>query len=746
MKKIVSILLLLIISTSVFAQNKAILALRVADARTGLPVEGAVVQYAAGTSLTNELGFATLQAGPAKADTIHCAALGYSRMAISMLELARLGNKVLLMPDVVQLREMTLVATQTKPLTLISKLDIKMRGLNNAQEILRMVPGLFIGQHAGGGKAEQIFLRGFDIDHGTDVAITADGMPVNMVSHAHGQGYADLHFLIPEVIEQVQFGKGPYQANIGNFATAGYVNMESKKQLEQNLVKIEAGQFNTLRTLGMWQVLKPGATGKKGLYVAGEYLRSRGFFDAPQDFNRLNFFTRYDQAIGKNSQLDISASTFRSSWNASGQIPNRSVASGAISFFGAIDPNEGGNTNRSNINARLRTQLSENSYLKNQLYYTAYDFDLFSNFTFFLNDPVNGDQIRQKEKRSLWGYNGAFVHQGFNRFFNYQFEGGLSLRADKTRNSQLAHTLNRKQTLQNLQLGDVQEWNAAAYMQETIHFGSQWILQGGLRLDQFMHQYADKLSNQTNQKHTAIVSPKMNLTWQLSNKAALYLSAGRGFHSNDSRVVAQTKGREALPAAWGTDLGINAKPAKNLFLNIALWRLNLEQEFVYVGDEGVVEPSGSTRRMGIDVSARYQPLRHLFLDADFNYAFSEFTDLPKTENKLPLAPRFTAVGGVTYKKPTGINGSLRYRWMGDRPATEDGSIEAKGYFVADAVIACPVKQFEFSLNVQNIFDARWKETQFATTSRLQNEADPVTEIHFTPGTPFFLRAGVMYRF
>ena len=236
-------------------------------------------------------------------------------------------------------------------MSIISKIDLKTAPVNSSQEILRKVPGLFIGQHAGGGKAEQIFLRGFDIDHGTDIAISVDGMPVNMVSHAHGQGYADLHFVIPETVDKIDFGKGTYYANKGDFATAGYVAFQTKERFDKSSVSVEAGQFNTMRTVGVFNLLEKNKT--QNAYLATEFILTDGPFDAPQDFSRLNLFGKYTSIMADNSKLSVIASRFTSKWNASGQIPQRLVDSGAISRFGAVDATEGGNTSRTNINFAL---------------------------------------------------------------------------------------------------------------------------------------------------------------------------------------------------------------------------------------------------------------------------------------------------------------------------------------------------------------------------------------------------------
>jgi outer membrane receptor protein involved in Fe transport len=630
-------------------------------------------------------------------------------------------------------------------LSAISKADIALRRINNSQEVLRIVPGLFIGQHAGGGKAEQIFLRGFDIDHGTDINITVDGMAVNMVSHAHGQGYADLHFVIPELIENVQFKKGPYHADKGNFATTGHVDFRTRNMLRQDMLKFEAGMFDTYRGVAMLNVLS-GKMQQKGhsAYLASEYMFTNGYFDNPQDFNRLNLFGKYYGRLNARNTLDVSASFFSSSWNASGQIPERAVNEGLISYFGAIDANEGGETGRSNVNVQLLTEFKNGNRLKNQLYYTAYDFELYSNFTFFNIDSINGDQIKQKEKRSLAGYNGSYTNVKYAGKIKLTSEIGATIRYDRTTNSELSRTKNRTQIITPLKLGNIHELNTGMYVDETIRLNEKFSINAGLRWDGFYVSYLDKLNNNTLSKaQKGMLSPKLNFYYYPNERTSIYLTTGKGFHSNDTRVVVQTGGREILPAAYGADLGIILKPAHNLLLNAAAWYLYLEQEFVYVGDEGIVEPSGKTRRQGLDVSIRYEPVKRLFIDADVNYCMARAINEPKGANYIPLAPVFTSTGGVTYKTSMGLNGSLRYRYMYDRPANEDKSVVAKGYFINDLVVNYTRPRYELSITVQNIFNVKWKETQFDTESRLKDEPEPVSEIHFTPGTPLFIKFGVM---
>jgi len=287
------------------------------------------------------------------------------------------------------------ITEELNTVSTISRLDLKVTPVNSSQEVLRKVPGLFIGQHAGGGKAEQIFLRGFDVDHGTDVSISVDGMPVNMVSHAHGQGYSDLHFVIPETINKIDFGKGGYYAQEGDFNTAGYVNFETKDYLKESSISASAGQFNTLRTVGLFDLLEN--TKNQNAYVALEYIATDGPFESPQNFNRLNLFGKYVMYSPENDKLTLTASHFTSRWDASGQIPQREVDNGNMTRFGAIDDTEGGETERTNFNVTFDNYISDDTKLSANAFYSHYAFELYSNFTFFLEDPVNGDQIKQKE-------------------------------------------------------------------------------------------------------------------------------------------------------------------------------------------------------------------------------------------------------------------------------------------------------------------------------------------------------------
>lgn len=636
------------------------------------------------------------------------------------------------------------ITNQKNILELISDVDLKVNPVNSSQEILRKVPGLFIGQHAGGGKAEQIFLRGFDIDHGTDIRITVDDMPVNMVSHAHGQGYSDLHFLIPETVNKVDFAKGTYDASQGNFATAGHVNFKTKDRLDHSTIRLELGQYQTGRLLGMFKLLDQE---KHSLYVASEYQGSQGVFESPQHFNRLNVFAKYQGLVSNTDKIKLTASHFRSSWDASGQIPTRAVESGLISRFGAIDDTEGGNTSRTNVLLNYDKIIDETSIIKNSLYYINYGFELYSNFTFFLEDPVNGDQIRQKENRDIYG-----LRSEYNKFFNFgqldlKLVAGVEVRNDISKDNELSRSLNRTQTLEQIQLGEVNETNLAAFVGTKFAIG-KFAFHPAVRVDYFDYTYHNFLTT-THDKQSlgrAVVSPKFNFSYHHSNKLELYAKAGRGFHSNDTRVIVQQTGLEIIPAAYGFDLGYHWKPRRNMFINVAYWFLYMEQEFVYVGDAGIVEPSGRTRRHGVDLSYRYQPIKGLFWNVDATYTHARAIDENAGENYIPLAADLTLSSGINYRHKIGIYAGMYLRYMKDRPANEDNSIVAEGYAVVDMNLGYQWKNFDFGVQIQNLFNTEWNEAQFATESRLFNEVESVEELHFTPGTPFFIKGSIEYNF
>lgn len=712
---------------------------KVVDATSRQPLEAAVITSNKNNIvLTDKNGFFSFTSNTNQ-PIVRVSFVGYKPVTQILAEAP--VNTITLQQDASKLQDVVVFqsATQTK-FTSLAKIDLGLKPVRNTQELMRIVPGLFVAQHAGGGKAEQIFLRGFDCDHGTDIQVSVDGMPVNMVSHAHGHGYADAHFIIPETINNIDFGTGPYYTQHGNLNTAGYVSFSTYNNIAKSTVQVEAGRFNTARVLAMIDLLKHNKD-KQSAYIAGEANYTDGPTINKQHFNRFNIFGKYNAALSSNSQLTASLSAFSSKWDASGQIPERAVNDGSLDRFGSIDPSEGGNTERYNANILLSQRFKNGLVWDNQAYYSRYIFSLFSNFTFYLNDPINGDEIHQKEARNIFGYTSTLHSKNSFGKVTIASTYGAGIRYDAIANSALSNVVKR-QFLSDVTRGDIKEANAFAFADKQIGIG-KWSINLGARLDYFHFNYLDKLTaTQLPSQSKAIVSPKLNVQYTFTKNIQAYVKIGKGFHSNDSRVVIANNGLKTLPAAYGSDIGVILKPTNNLLINVAAWYLYLDQEFVYVGDAGVVEPSGKTRREGIDVIARYQFNAHLFANVNLNFTKPRAIGANKGEDYIPLAPTATSTGGLFYKNKEGFNGSLTYRYIKNRPANEDNSIVAKGYFMVDAAINYTKPKYEIGLAVENIGNIKWNEAQFATESRLQNEpmGSSVNELHFTPGTPFFIRA------
>ena len=749
-----------LLATNASAQNTATLRGIVADSLSGQPLAGVSVglQGQPGGTASDALGQFRLGGLAAGTYTLRAGALGYRAQAVPVTLKAGESQRLTLRVATTTLSLAEVTVSQPRDpnqsLAAISHIDQVLRPLNSAQDLLRLVPGLFIAQHAGGGKAEQIFLRGFDCDHGTDFAVSIDGLPVNMVSHTHGQGYADFHFVIPETVEQLKVYKGPYTARFGDFATSGAGEFVTKTRLDHSQAKIEVGQFDTFRGLLMLDLLgndrhllskKP-----ESAYVAAEYYFTNSYFDAKQHFKRFNGLAKYTGQLSDNTSLTLLGSHFTSNWDASGQIPERGVREGVISRFGSIDPTEGGRTSRTNASAILTTTLGHDAVLRQQVYYSRYDFSLFSNFTFFLQDSVKGDEINQRETgRNIYGYTGTYDRDTRLGARTLHSTLGMGTRIDDA-GLDLRHA-QRRQITDTITAGRLFEQNINAYLDETLPLTDRLTLNAAVRFDVFTFDFRGVLANEATKEleplrgrlTRSIVSPKLNLYYQLSPTVQLFARSGFGFHSNDARGVIRGANETVLPRALGYEVGSTFKPVPSLVVNAALWSLHLQNELVYIGDDGNVENTGPTQRYGVDVAARYQLSRRLFLDTDVNYNHGRQTNAPADANYIPLAPTFTTIGGLTYKAPKGLSGSLRYRHIDSRPANDDGSIRARGYFLFDAVLSYTKARFQIGATAENLLNVQWNQAQFATQTRLltpQRERPAgFDELHFTPGTPFYLK-------
>ncbi|MDX1740601.1 MAG: TonB-dependent receptor, partial [Rhodothermales bacterium] len=534
--------------------------------------------------------------------------------------------------------------------------DLATRPATSSQELLRLAPGLVIAQHAGGGKAEQIFLRGFDADHGTDVALAVDGVPVNMVSHGHGQGYADLHFVIPDVVEELDVRKGPYFADYGNLATAGAVGLRTRDHFDKSYVRAEVGSFESARITSVVQVPLTGT--HQGAYLAGQFYSTEGAVDSPQEFRRANVFGKFHTHLSEDAKIALTVSGFNSAWNASGQIPQRAIDSGQITRFGAIDDLEGGTTSRNDLNLMYEASGTSGRRLRLQTYASRYTFKLFSNFTFFLNNPDAGDMIEQLDDRVMMGLNTDYRFISSLPFALTTTTIGGGVRADRI-DVQLWRSPDRNRLAPRVDTF-IRESNLNMWAVHELIFNTRFRIQLGLRGDYLTFDVDDHLEGVDNGLAHAsgyaqefVLSPKFNAVWTLSPSMDLFFNSGKGFHSNDARNVVQiaraatvrkslerrgvaeddivadlesqylpvTTGDAAtIPAAFGAEIGGRFKIGRTAYLSTALWALDLEREFVYVGDEGIVELSGATRRIGLDVEGRLEPAPWLSVYGDVSFS------------------------------------------------------------------------------------------------------------------------------
>ncbi|NNE71975.1 MAG: TonB-dependent receptor [Rhodothermales bacterium] len=667
---------------------------------------------------------------------------------------AKTGADFTLVEQTVDLGEITTEATRfpvsSSSVTLRSA-ELSGRPRRSSPELLELVPGLIASQHAGGGKAEQLFLRGFDADHGTDVALSLDGMPINLVSHGHGQGYADLHFFIPETVEAVRVEKGPHTADQGDLATAGSISFKTRSTLESSQIRLDAGSFNSRRALGM--IALPGNAG----YVAASLEGGDGPFESPQDLDRRHVFARTNWDLGDGVGLTVSGGSYRAEWTASGQIPVRAVEQGRINRFGAITDNEGGSTSRTWITSRADRAVG-NGTLSVEGYLSRYTFRLFSDFTFFLEDPARGDMIEQEDDRLMGGGSATYTHRMQPGGLLVTGAHGVASRAD-------AATVGLWQSpdrdrLSTLDHADVQQQSVSAWSQWTALFGPRVRLSAGARVDRFAFEVRDRAASASGGAHdgsasasawsretATMFSPKASLVLSPHRRADLFLSSGAGFHSNDARSVIRSP-QKATPMAraWGNELGLRLRPVEQVSLAATLWTMDLESELVFVGDAGTTEVSGATRRTGFDLSGAVQLSPSLSITADLTHAEGRYKNAAAGEDRIPLAPRMTASGSVNARLFGAVDATLRAVHIGARPLVEDASLEAAPQTLVNLNLGYRIGDVSIDAALLNVMDAEWNEAQFATESRLRGEPQPVEELHFTPGAPRSFRLGLGYRF
>jgi TonB family protein len=603
--------------------------------------------------------------------------------------------------------------------------DLKLRPILRPSDLFRVTPGLMLVQHAGGGKASQYLLRGFDADHGTDIALSIDGIPINMVSHGHGQGYSDPNFVIPELVERVEVSKGPYFTENGDFSTAGSVNLVTRDHSE-SFVSLGGGSFDTARAVA---IASPVVNDRLHPLLAAEVVRTNGPFENPERFNKLNLYSKLTYDIDDNQTLAFGASQYNGSWNASGQLPSRAVRAGLVNFYGSLDPSEGGITNRQNVFASYHLRPNASSAFDAMVYMTVYDFALYSNFTFLSRDTINGDQIEQRDNRTVYGAKSSYRWlKSWNGLLFDSSVGGGS-RVDNITNG-LSYVKQRER-LSNVADADVHEASVSAWAKEELQL-SRWLrLVGGVRADHFTFQVNDRFEDLSTTgtrtsgvRARSLISPKASAIVRAHRTTDVFANFGYGFHSNDARgVVRSVQPVTPLTRTVGYELGTRTRLlGGKLESALAVWGINVDSETVWVGDEGVTESAGATRRIGVEWEGRFEILPWLFADADFTIADAKYRNNAGNGNAVALAPRLTASGGLSALSPKGWRGAIRGLYIASRPATEDKFLNAEATAIADVFAAYRWHDFELTLNVENVLNNRYKAAQFATVTRLAGEA------------------------
>lgn len=617
----------------------------------------------------------------------------------------------------------------------VTERELKPYLLSSPAQLLEAAPGMVTVQHAGGGKANQYFLRGFDLDHGTDLALWVDGVPVNMVSHGHGQGYADLNFVIPETVESLLVNKGPYAAAQGDFATAGSVNMLTKTRFEKSSATFQVGQFQTFRGVAVGAM--PSTETFDG-YLAAEFRASDGPFLNPERLRRLNVLAKSTFRPSSKTTLEASLHSTGAGWNASGQIPLRAVKSGVVDFFGAINPTDGGSSERHAALVSLQYRGFEESDFKLSVYAVRARLHLFSDFGFFAAYPERGDQIEQTDSRWMTGFSGLWHQKHKVEQLRLQTTMGVTLRHDDIENG-LFQTVQRERWLA-VNSNLVQQSNLALFAEEEVHWNSQLRTVLGVRADAFTFAVEDFLENTaevgsrtSGTKEAFLVSPKLSLLWTPQEKLELFFNYGRGFHSNDARgVVSAQTPVTPLATANGYEVGMKSRLFNDSFhMSISAFGLDLASELVWVGDEGTTEAKGPSRRLGVEWDSKVRITTWLWASFDATFTRARF----RNGTFVPLALPWTLNATVQATHPSGFFGGLRCLAVGSRPANEEGTLRAQGFAYLDAQVGYAWKNVRFELGVRNLLNQRFRQAQFASESRLPSETSPTMDLHFTPGTP-----------
>jgi hypothetical protein len=632
----------------------------------------------------------------------------------------------------------------------IGQVDLELRPLQRTGDVLESIPGLIVTQHSGSGKSNQYFLRGFNLDHGTDFATFVDGMPVNMPTHGHGQGYTDINFIIPELIDEIHYKKGPYYAEVGDFSSAGSTHLRTVRSLDQGIASIGLGQDNFVRTL-----LADSTEVKGGSFSTA--LETQ-FYDGPwtnsENLEKYNGLIKYSNLTSDNARYQITFMGYDSSWDSADQIPLRAVQSGLISRLDSLDDRVGGESSRYSLSGTYDIDHGD-SATKANVYGIYYDLNLWSNFTYFLDDPINGDQFEQVDKRMIYG--GNIAHTLFDRdFMGSETDHTIAaqIRLDDISDVGLHKTQNRTR-ISTIREDDVLELSLAAYYQNEIRWTDQFRTVFGMRGDYFSFDVDSDNSANSGKENDFLLSPKLNLIYTATESLELYASAGLGFHSNDARgttiTVDPSSGAsvtqvDPLVQSQAVEAGARFTWSDKLNSSVSIWSLDLDSELLFVGDAGTTEATTASRRYGIEFANFYRPTDWITFDLDLAFTEAEFDNNP-AGSEIPGALDTVLSTGVTLASEVGMFGTVRLRYFGPRQLVEDGSVESASSTVVNLKTGYRSEhEWDFHLDVLNLFDSGDDDITYYYESQLAGEPGGVEDIHSKIMEPRTFRAYLTYHF
>src|SRR5215471_15597913 len=631
----------------------------------------------------------------------------------------------------------------------VGQAQFETRPFTRPGEALEVVPGVVITQHSGSGKANQYFLRGFNLDHGTDFSTRVDGVPINLPTHAHGQGYMDLNWVIPELVDVVTFRKGPYYADVGDFSSAGTAAFHLVKTLPEGLAKVGVGQDDFYRVL----VAQTPQLGPGHLLYAFEAQFYNGPWDHNEHVHKFNGLLKYSIERGP-STFTLGFTAYSNTWDSTDQIPQRALDQGLISRLGAIDRSDGGRTSRFSLYSEWAYK-GEKSLTQANAYLVYYRLNLFSNFTFFLDDPVNGDQFEQADRRVVVG--GKASQTWFTTWLGASMDHtiGLQVRHDAIPQVALFNSRQRDR-LSTTRNDDVHETSVGFYYQNQ----TQWLPKVrtvlGLRGDVFVFDVNSDTAVNSGKKTDAIFSPKLSLIFGPWARTEVYLNGGFGFHSNDARgttITVDPKTGDPAPRVdplvrtKGAEIGVRSTWIPGLNSTLAFWYLTLDSELIFVGDAGITEPSRASRRYGIEWTNFYKPVPWLTLDFDLSHSYARFTEDDPAGNYIPGSIETVITTGARVDLSNGLFGSLRMRYFGPRPLIEDNSVRSKATTLVNLEAGYKYKNIVAQVDVLNLFNSSDHDIDYFYVSRLPGEPkDGVPDIHFHPVEPRTVRFYLTYKF